>query len=48
MCKHRRKVIRTEADGCHWVQCAKCPARGPKRHSIVLAKKEAKGNLRLR
>lgn len=47
-CRHRDLRVRTEADGCYWFECARCPARGPKRHSVVLAAAEAEGNVRVR
>lgn len=47
-CTHKRREIRTEADGCYWVACCDCKARGPKRHSTPLATKCAKGNLKER
>lgn len=37
MCKHRVVKKMTEADGCYWLQCARCGGRGPKRHSLRLA-----------
>lgn len=48
MCRHVRVEVATEADGCRWVRCRDCGARGPKRHSVVLAVAEAEGNLRVR
>lgn len=47
-CNHRSTEIRTEADGCHWVACKRCSARGPKRHSVKLAKSCAVRNIRVR
>lgn len=47
-CAHKRTDIRTEADGCKWVQCLHCPARGPKRHSATLAVKSARNNVKER
>lgn len=48
MCRHDRQVVKTESDGCYWMQCADCPARGPKRHSVVLAASEAEKSMRVR
>lgn len=47
-CHHTKTEIRTEADGCYWVACSNCRARGPKRHSMVLAKACAENNIRKR
>jgi len=47
-CTHSHTEVRTEVDGCHWVACTKCPARGPKRHSVRLARIEARRNIRVR
>jgi hypothetical protein len=35
-CLHRKLAVRTESDGCSWVQCA-CGFRGPRKHSYGLA-----------
>ena len=48
MCLHTSRKVCTEPDGCYWVQCKSCKARGPKRHSIKLAKVSARGNIRIR
>jgi hypothetical protein len=32
------QVMRTERDGCYWIGCALCAARGPKKHSRILAR----------
>jgi hypothetical protein len=36
-CTHRHLVVKTEADGCSWVQCTDCRKRGPCKHSYMLA-----------
>jgi hypothetical protein len=47
-CKHTRKELCTEPDGCYWLACLNCSARGPKRHSATLAIVSAKNNIRKR
>jgi hypothetical protein len=47
-CSHKVTKILTEKDGCYWVACCGCKARGPKRHSKPLATKCAKGNVKVR
>lgn len=47
-CTHKVREIRTEEDGCYWVACVHCKARGPKRHSVTLARKCARNNLKVR
>lgn len=47
-CAHKRRELRTEADGCYWLACLHCKARGPKRHSATLAIKCAKNNMKVR
>ena len=47
-CTHTRREVRTEEDGCSFVQCQRCPARGPKRHSIRLAKHDARKSFKVR
>jgi hypothetical protein len=36
-CSHRSLIIHTEKDRCSWVECTKCKAAGPAKHSITLA-----------
>ena len=36
-CRHRLLKVNTEADGCSWVTCIQCPAKGPKKPSYTLA-----------
>jgi len=47
-CKHNRRELCTEADGCYWLQCLACKARGPKRHSATLAVTSARNNMKQR
>lgn len=46
-CRHTKKVLMTEADGCYWVQCP-CGARGPKKHSRRLALLLARTGMKMR
>lgn len=48
ICTHRRRELCYEKDGCYWLACLTCKARGPKRHSATLAIRCAKGNMRVR
>lgn len=36
-CRHRRIEARTERDGCYWLVCCRCGARGRRAHSLRLA-----------
>ncbi len=36
-CAHKLLEICTEKDRCSWVRCQTCNAKGPKKHSVVLA-----------
>lgn len=47
-CKHKWRLLCTEADGCYWLECLSCKARGPKKHSATLAIKKARGGMKLR
>jgi len=48
MCQHKRRELCTESDGCYWLACLTCKARGPKRHSATLAIASARNNMRVR
>lgn len=47
-CMHKRRELCTEKDGCYWLKCLHCKARGPKKHSATLAIKAARMNIRER
>lgn len=36
-CTHRVLRVRTEKDGCSWVECLTCRKTGPCKHSYMLA-----------
>lgn len=37
-CSHSALLhIRTEPDGCYWIECGACEKTGPAKHSVTLA-----------
>jgi hypothetical protein len=36
-CLHRNITVKTERDGCSWVQCQDCPKKGPCKHGYFAA-----------
>ncbi len=37
MCKHTKLEVKTESDGCYWVECKTCKLNGPCKNTYALA-----------